>query len=211
VFASPTAAPTVTRPRSPSGDTAGTLILIAFIFQCIASGVVFLVLFYIPFVIIAPVGLAVSLTVLGILGVIGAVAILMLYVAYAYSYRRTKDGNYEGARTPTLILGILGIFFGWIVTGVLYLIAFAKLGDAAREVRGPVFYATPGYYAPAMPYGTPGPVPTGTPMAGGGPAFALPPGPPPPPAGVVCPRCGQPATWVPQYSRYYCYRDAQYL
>ncbi|MEM2088726.1 MAG: hypothetical protein QXF52_08700 [Thermoproteota archaeon] len=31
------------------------------------------------------------------------------------------------------------------------------------------------------------------------------------PAVPVCPRCGKPGTWVPQYKRYYCYTCKQYL
>jgi hypothetical protein len=31
------------------------------------------------------------------------------------------------------------------------------------------------------------------------------------PATITCPRCGRPATWVPQYSRYYCATDRTYL
>jgi membrane protein YdbS with pleckstrin-like domain len=44
---------------------------------------------------------------------------------------------------------------------------------------------------------------------------APPPPPMAPPAGAppapMCPRCGKPGTWVPQYNRYYCYTDQQYL
>lgn len=28
---------------------------------------------------------------------------------------------------------------------------------------------------------------------------------------VVCPTCGQPATWIPQYQRWYCYNCQKYL
>jgi len=27
----------------------------------------------------------------------------------------------------------------------------------------------------------------------------------------VCPKCGKPGTWIPQYKRYYCYTCKQYL
>lgn len=39
----------------------------------------------------------------------------------------------------------------------------------------------------------------------------LPPPPPPPVAEVYCPSCGKPATYIPQYQRYYCYNCRQYL
>ncbi len=32
-----------------------------------------------------------------------------------------------------------------------------------------------------------------------------------PATGAACPRCGQPATWVAQYNRWYCNTDRQYL
>jgi hypothetical protein len=216
VYAPAGATATVVRPRAPSGDTASTFILVAFILQCIASAVVFLIVIGLPYLaaVPSPAGAAVSIAALAIFLTIGAVAALMLYFAYEYSYRRARDGNYEGARTPTLVLGIVGIFFGAIITGILYLVAYAKLGDAIRELRGPIFYAAP-VYASAVPYGAPmgGPVPAGAPPGlTPAPTAALPAAPPPPaPFAAVCPRCGQPATWIPQYGRYYCYRDAAYL
>ncbi|MEM3659335.1 MAG: PRC-barrel domain-containing protein [Thermoproteota archaeon] len=27
----------------------------------------------------------------------------------------------------------------------------------------------------------------------------------------ICPKCGKPGTWIPQYKRYYCYTCKQYL
>jgi sporulation protein YlmC with PRC-barrel domain len=27
----------------------------------------------------------------------------------------------------------------------------------------------------------------------------------------LCPTCGQPLTWIPQYSRWYCYNDKKYV
>lgn len=28
---------------------------------------------------------------------------------------------------------------------------------------------------------------------------------------VICPKCGKPATYIPQYQRYYCYTDKKYV
>jgi xanthine/uracil/vitamin C permease (AzgA family) len=41
-------------------------------------------------------------------------------------------------------------------------------------------------------------------------APAVPPAAPPASSGV-CPRCGGPATWLPEYGRFYCYRCSAYL
>ncbi|MGI0071598.1 MAG: hypothetical protein ACRECT_05985 [Thermoplasmata archaeon] len=76
-------------------------------------------------------------------------------------------------------------------------------------------------WAPAPGYGTPSayaaPPPTAyspaapPPVA---PAPAVAPSPPPPPAlprAPFCPTCGKPGTYIPQYGRFYCYDDQQYL
>lgn len=57
---------------------------------------------------------------------------------------------------------------------------------------------------PAQPAQPSAPVATPTPAPA--PAAA-----PAAPTAAICPRCGKPATWVAQYSRWYCYTDAQYL
>lgn len=31
------------------------------------------------------------------------------------------------------------------------------------------------------------------------------------PQAVICPKCGKPATYIPQYQRYYCYTDKKYI
>lgn len=31
------------------------------------------------------------------------------------------------------------------------------------------------------------------------------------PAAPLCPKCGKPGTWIPQYKRYYCYTCKQYI
>ncbi len=50
-----------------------------------------------------------------------------------FSYRPTADGDYGSARTPTLIFGILSLVTLSILGGILYLIAYVKLGDALHE------------------------------------------------------------------------------
>ncbi|HEV2317065.1 MAG TPA: hypothetical protein VGV89_05775 [Thermoplasmata archaeon] len=184
---------TPTRTRTPSGGTAETLILIALILQAIFTLAVaaeflflgsFLFFAFGPFAAIAV--------------VFGALVLLFglffLYAGFEWSYRRTKSGDYDGARTWTIILGILGIFFGGIIVGILYIIGYVKLGDASNEQRQA---AAPGW--------APAPMPSAAPLTPA-PGVA-----PPSPVAPTCPKCGQPGTWVAQYSRYYCYKDQQYL
>ena len=157
--------------------------------------------------------------------VFAALGLVWLLLVWLFSYNPVRSGRYEAARTPTLIFAILSIISVWtILSGILYLIAYIKLGDAVREQQMP----PPGYpggapmMTPAMPYGgqpmqqpmqpmQPQPMqpmssqPMATqPMAPAPVAAAA-------PAAVICPRCGKPATFVPQYNRYYCYTDQQYV
>ncbi|MCI4319356.1 MAG: hypothetical protein L3K23_04380 [Thermoplasmata archaeon] len=171
--------------RTPSGDTAATLALIAFIFQVLGSALVFfLALLFFPGFFYIPNLFAILL--LAIFAPIVVGTVVLLFVGYAFSYARIRDGNYEGARTATLVLGILLLFFA-IIPGVLYLVAYTKLDDAIRER---MWYGGYPAMAPAVPgyqYGAP-----------------LPPGP-------LCHRCGRPAMFVPQYGRNYCSSCGLYL
>jgi len=54
----------------------------------------------------------------------------------------------------------------------------------------------PASSAPAAPQPAMAPAPAAAPAA---------------PQAMTCPRCGKPATWIAQYSRWYCYTDAQYV
>lgn len=123
---------------SSSGDTAGTLVLVGLVLQIVevvvlfALGLVFL---------IVPIlgGLALALAVVGIVWVL---------LVYALSYQRIRVGDYRGAETPTLVFAILALLTGSLVSGILYIVAYAKLGDAQRETRG----AQLPWGAPAAPY-----------------------------------------------------------
>ena len=180
------------RPAPPSAGTAKILILIGLALQA---------LFVVLFLYLGLVTLAVSSAIGGIgAGVAGiwfgvaVIGVLILLLVYMFTYRRVADGDYEGARTPTLIWGIICIFISTI-SGILYLVAYVKLGDAVREMQTPSYGGAPSAYAPP-----------GTPYAPAAPAVA-----PPPPPAPNCPKCGRPGTWVAQYNRFYCYTDQQYL
>jgi hypothetical protein len=193
------------RPKPPSQETAQTLTLVAWILQLIFS-LVFIglgALFVLTggvFLFVPAFGALVLL--LGVLLIL--LPILMLYVGYAYSHARIRDGDFAGARTPTLVLGILGIPFGAVVVGILYIIAYAKIGDAENESRSMGAWSGGPPIGSTLSYGY-APHPTGAPTLSGGVAYA-------PPAGPSnCPRCGRLATFIPQYGRSYCYSCAQYV
>ncbi|MCI4351159.1 MAG: hypothetical protein L3K15_06575, partial [Thermoplasmata archaeon] len=174
--------------KTLSGRSAETLALVALIFQAIAA--VFAFLFIVVF-------LPVTFYAVGYFqGVftafwltVGGVTILLLYVGYAFSYHRIQVGDYEGAGAATLLLGIL-LLFPTIIPGILYLVAYEKLGAAQRERWWPMMnYGNP--YAAPTPYSMATPTPT---------PMASPPGYPP-----MCPRCGSPGAYIPLHQRYFCY------
>lgn len=68
--------------------------------------------------------------------VIAGLVVVFLYFAYTLSYQRIQRGEYEGARTPTLVIGILSLFVG-LIPGIFYLIGYAKLDSAVREQQAP--------------------------------------------------------------------------
>lgn len=68
--------------------------------------------------------------------VIAALVVVFLYFAYTLSYQRIQRGEYEAARAPTLVIGILSLFVG-LIPGIFYLIGYAKLDSAAREQQFP--------------------------------------------------------------------------
>jgi hypothetical protein len=111
------------RPRNPSGETAKTLILIGLIFQAIEVAVV--------------VGIGAVFLIVPFLGAIflavGVIGILWIVLVYVFSYQRTSEGDFDGARTPTLVFGILSLITVNLISGILYIIAYAKLGDAEGE------------------------------------------------------------------------------
>ena len=202
----------------PSGSTAKTLILVGLIltlvFGLIGLGIGALTAIAFPF--------------LGIFYIVlGALLLVWLALVWLFSYKPVQEGRYQAARTPTLIFAILSIItlYG-IIPGVLYLIAYVKLGDAVREQQMPP-QGYPGgapMMAPGMGYGGQPmqqpmqpmqqpvqpmqqqpmqPMQPMAPMAPAAPAAT--------PAPVICPRCGKPATYIPQYNRYYCYTDQMYV
>jgi hypothetical protein len=124
-----------------SGDTARILILVGLALQVLlALAVVFI--------------LAIFAGALAVL--LGLFCLFMLFLVYKFSYARTADEDYEGAELPTLVLGILAVFIGGVIPGILYIVAWVKLRDASAqpsgsEVLGAVFgpsYSTYGAYVP---------------------------------------------------------------
>jgi hypothetical protein len=127
----------VSRARTPSGSTAETLVLIALVLQII-GGV--LVLFGIAWLfglsLVHPFAGRWVWFALTAAGVVGVLVVVFLYFAYTLCYRRIQRGEYAEAQAPTLVIGILSLFFG-LIPGIFYLVGYAKLDSAIREQQGP--------------------------------------------------------------------------
>jgi len=83
-------------------------------------------------------------------GVFAIIIMLVFIGAYLTTVKRIDDGLYEAAKTPCLIMGILGLLVGLIVPGIFYMLAYTKLGEvilrygpvASRTVLTPAGVAT---------------------------------------------------------------------
>ena len=139
------------RLRAPSGSTAETMILVALILQIIGAVVLLIgITWLLGFSILNPYPYA-WVAVSAAVGV-GVVAVVFLYFAYTLCFERTQRGEYQEAKDPTLVIGILSLIFG-ILPGIFYIIAFVKLGDAVREQQALLHpqMAWPAMYPPAAP------------------------------------------------------------
>ena len=72
-------------------------------------------------------------------------SLVFLAIAWRFALTPAGAGDPAAARPAALLLGILGVPLGFIVVGVLYLIAYAKLGTAAAAP------SVPSYSVPAVP------------------------------------------------------------
>ncbi len=138
------------RAPSRSGETAKTLILIGLILDLIGEAIL-----------LAVGALFLAVSVFGglLLGV-AAIGLLWVILVWVFSYARVREGDYQGARTPTLVFAILSLISFALIPGVLFIIAYAKLGDAISESVG-----TPPAWSVQPTPPIPTPVATATPLA----------------------------------------------
>jgi len=115
------------RSADRAGETAETLILVGLILDIIGEVIL---LFFGLFLLIVPLLGAILL-------VFALVGFVWIALVWSYSYSRVKDGDYEGARAPTLVFAILSLITFAIIPGILFLIAYLKLGDALETQPTP--------------------------------------------------------------------------
>jgi hypothetical protein len=58
---------------------------------------------------------------------------IILTVLAWTTVRNIDVGRYGQARTYSLILGIIGLFFGMLIGGIFFLLAYAKLGESVIQ------------------------------------------------------------------------------
>lgn len=211
-------------PEPPSLGTTRLMVLLGLVFQLIFSLVFFFVvgLFALLAATAAGLGFAFFIFPLIFLVLFGLIPLFLLYVAWAFVYQRIRNRQYEAAKSPLLILAIIEIIFGGVLPGIFYIIGYVKLGDVineSRQMMGGQPGWNPGYAQQppmAQPYAAPPGQPSAYPTPPGAQSYAPAPVPQAAPAPAAapapnCPRCSRPATFVPQYNRYYCYSCSQYV
>jgi len=58
---------------------------------------------------------------------------IILTVLAWITVRNIDGGRYGQARTYSLLLGIIGLFFGFLIGGIFFLLAYAKLGESITQ------------------------------------------------------------------------------
>jgi hypothetical protein len=61
------------------------------------------------------------------------IAGIILTIFAWITVRDIDRGTYDRARTNSLILGIIGLFFGLVVGGIFFLLAYSKLGESTTQ------------------------------------------------------------------------------
>ena len=150
-YPSPAAAFPASPTRSPSGSSAGIVVLIAIGFQVLGAALLFaLVNTYVGWSIFNPYAYN-WFVATAVFSIAGGVILLILF-AFFFAYLPIQRGNYASAQTPALVLGILSILTLNPISGVLFLVGYVKVGDAIREQRPPV--PGPGAPTPATAAGS---------------------------------------------------------
>ena len=113
-----------------SVDTARTYALVGFIFYFIASivGIVgsLMMSIWAPHMMWFP--RRVMFFPLGF-SVIGIIFTVWAWI----TLQHIEAGKYSEGCTYSLVLGILGLFFAWLIGGIFFLLAYGKLGEAATS------------------------------------------------------------------------------
>jgi hypothetical protein len=115
-----------------AASTVRSYVLVGFIFYCLGAvawsvSLLGTALFFIP-VGGPPFGPAVFFPFFFPIGFFAALTIGFAWWSWL-TLRNVEEGRYAEARTPSLLLGVFGLFLAWLVGGIFLLLAYAKLGE----------------------------------------------------------------------------------
>ncbi len=128
-------------PVHPSANTARSYAIVGLIFYILAT--VFDIFGFIVFPVFGLIWLLLS---------IGLTAWAVL------TFSNIEKGHFTEAHTASLVLGILGIFFGFLIGGIFFLLAYGKLGDLIHPQPSYGFQPYPQTYPPPQfPQAAPAP------------------------------------------------------
>jgi|GEM_PF-2927953 uncharacterized membrane protein len=61
---------------------------------------------------------------------------ILMFLDYVFIYKPLADGNAVGAEVPSLLLGILQLFVGGVLSGIILIIAWVKIRDSIIKNGG---------------------------------------------------------------------------
>jgi hypothetical protein len=137
---------------------------------------------------------------------------MLLFVQLGRIGRDLEARRYVRAKERLLVWTVLGLVFGYVIAGLVPLTVWLILDpliDSQRSLA-PNRYASAG----SVFRSDDTPTPYSTVRRSESPErAALPPPPasPPAPLSPACGCCGEPASWIAQYARWYCFADGEYL
>lgn len=105
-------------PAQADIESAKTLCLVAIVFYGVFGAIFTFIGIVLPFLLF-----------------FGIVPLLFLVLAYTTVYKPLIEGRPVDAQTPALVLGIISLFIGGVISGILLLVAYAKASSAARLLR----------------------------------------------------------------------------
>jgi len=125
-------------PAHPSANTARSYAIVGFIFYVLAA------VLDIFFLFVDPLG-----------GLIWLLLSVGLTAWAALTFSNIEKGHYTEAHTASLVLGILGLFFGLLIGGIFFLLAYGKLGELIHPQPSYGFQPYPHNYPQQFPEAPP--------------------------------------------------------
>lgn len=147
-------------PVRRSFESARTLTLVAIILYGIFAGI---------FLLLAGATAALIGAAAGIFLFFAFLPLLFLFLTYAYVYRPLKWGDLShDPRAAALVLGILSILLAGVISGILLIVAYAKMSNGYTAMASPQTWSAPPTRSPPPPVRAPDLGASESPAAGEG-------------------------------------------